>query len=348
MAETIFLLSLIIGYTILFKWSFAHLPEEKWQILATLPYKKTEDGEWIGINFTYYGLFTAISYVISIFMFMFLLASIGIKPTNSFFLILIMLVICIPSSRLIAYLVEGKRYNFTVGGASFIGIILAPILLYAINKIDLQLFKFPFLETLAAMAIAYAFGEGTGRLACISFGCCYGKPVSEIDGIVKKFFEKWHFVFTGKTKKAVYAGGLENVKLIPIQAITAILNISIAIIATILFLYSYFVASILFVILFGQLWRFISEFLRSDYRGSGNISIYQKMSLISIFYLFIVVLFNSTHSFIKPDFMTGFEFMLSPENIIFLEIIGIINFIYTAKSSVTGSIIRFHVIQENI
>jgi hypothetical protein len=46
--------------------------------------------------------------------------------------------------------------------------------------------------------------------------------------------------------------------------------------------------------------------------------------------------------------MTGFEFMLSPENIIFLEIIGIINFIYTAKSSVTGSIIKFHVIQENI
>jgi len=166
--------------------------------------------------------------------------------------------------------------------------------------------------------------------------------------LLKSFLKNGILFLQVKQKKAVYAGGLENVKLIPIQAITAILNISIAIIATILFLYSYFVASILFVILFTQLWRFISEFLRSDYRGSGNISIYQKMSLISIFYLFIVVLFNSTHSFIKPDFMTGFEFMLSPENIIFLEIIGIINFIYTAKSSVTGSIIRFYVIQENI
>ena len=46
----------------------------------------------------------------------------------------------------------------------------------------------PVLPTLAALAVGYAFGEGIGRLACISYGCCYGKPLRTCGPRVKKIF----------------------------------------------------------------------------------------------------------------------------------------------------------------
>ena len=63
----------------------------------------------------------------------------------------------------------------------------------------------PMLETMGAIFIAYAFGEGIGRLACISFGCCYGKPLSECNPLIERIFQRWNFAFQGKTKKIAYA-----------------------------------------------------------------------------------------------------------------------------------------------
>ena len=59
--------------------------------------------------------------------------------------------------------------TFTVGGASFVGIILAPLIVWMFNvTLDKSI---PIVPFLAAVSIAYALGEGVGRLACISFGC---------------------------------------------------------------------------------------------------------------------------------------------------------------------------------
>jgi hypothetical protein len=49
--------------------------------------------------------------------------------------------------------------------------------------------------------IAYAFGEGLGRLACISFGCCYGVALPEAHPLLRHMFDRWHFVFSGSMKK---------------------------------------------------------------------------------------------------------------------------------------------------
>ena len=45
--------------TLLLGWGFKALPNEQWQILATLPRKKEPSGTWVGVNITYYGLLSA-------------------------------------------------------------------------------------------------------------------------------------------------------------------------------------------------------------------------------------------------------------------------------------------------
>ncbi len=60
---------------------------------------------------------------------------------------------------------------------SFIGILLAPWSIQLSNSIlTANNAELPLIPVLAAMAIAYSLGEGLGRLGCISYDCCYGKP----------------------------------------------------------------------------------------------------------------------------------------------------------------------------
>ncbi len=346
---TTFLLIITLCYVLLFVWSFKHLPQERWQMLAVIPKYKISESQWSGLNLTYYGFFNAFAYTISVFMFILLMSSIGINFTNILIMILSLLMICVPASNLLAFLIESNKYNFTVGGASFIGIILTPIILYFFNNSGLEYLRLPFVETLAAIAIAYAYGEGTGRLACISFGCCYGKAIEESSPIIRKLFKIWNVIFYGKTKKIAYASAMDGKKVIPIQALTSIINISVAITGTILFLSSHMLITLFFVIFITQLWRFISEFLRADYRGNYYISVYQKMALISIIYISIIVLFYSDYnSVFMPDITGAFQMLWNPMIILLLQSIWLIIFFYTGKSSVTASSIRFYVLKDRV
>jgi prolipoprotein diacylglyceryltransferase len=81
----------------------------------------------------------------------------------------------------------------------------------------------PLMPVMAALATAYALGEGVGRLACISFGCCYGKPMDQVHPLLRRLFARHAFVFTGPTKKIAYADGLDGREIFPIQAVTATL-----------------------------------------------------------------------------------------------------------------------------
>jgi len=50
-----FLLAFSLILSLLIIWSFKHLPDEKWQMLAVLPLRKDASNQWLGINITYYG-----------------------------------------------------------------------------------------------------------------------------------------------------------------------------------------------------------------------------------------------------------------------------------------------------
>ena len=146
-------------------WGFRRLPEEKWQIFASLPQRQDAAGYWQGLNLTYYGLFSSAAQLVSVAMIFLLFGAVGITRSETVLLSVIMLGACIPGSKIVALLVEKKAAVFSVGAAAFIGIVLAPWVVLFSNATLGRLLgsEIPVLPALSAISIGYAFGEGLGR-----------------------------------------------------------------------------------------------------------------------------------------------------------------------------------------
>lgn len=343
-----FVLGLTAVFTLVLSWGFRTLPREKWQILAALPTSKDGNGGWIGQNITYYGVFNANAYVLGVAVFILLLGSLSLPLTGIVVAVAALLAVCMPAASLVARVVEKKRYTFTVGGASFVGILVAPWLVTGLNAVMAPSAGIPVMPFLAALALGYAFGEGIGRLACISFGCCYGKPLCRCHSRIRKLFEKRCFVFLGATKKISYADGLEGEQVIPIQAVTAVIYCGWGVLGVYLFLKGFYFTAFFTTLAVTQAWRTASEFFRADYRGGGKISAYQIMGGISILYGLVILFFFSEPVFIRPVIGTGLGYLWRPEMILFLQILWVAVFLHTGRSRVTGSSLSFHVIRQRV
>lgn len=350
MIITMTLLSAVISLGIYFWWGFKKLPGERWQIVASVPAAKTAQGQWQGINFTWYGLLTANAYLVAVAVLLVLMGAVGVPPLGTAILALAMLCCCVPASRLVARIVEKKAHTFTVGGAVFVGILITPFVIVLVNRTlgESLAFHIPIISAYAAIAIAYAFGEGLGRMACISFGCCYGKPLSASSDLLKRLFSGRGFVFFGSTKKIAYAGGLEATEVIPIQAITAVLYTVCGLVAAGMYLSAHHTAAFLLATIATQGWRSFSETLRADYRGEGRISAYQIMGIVGVVYAIAVTCFLAHEPAVLPDLPTGLKSLWSPALILFLQGIWITIFLYTGRSTVTGATLSFHVHHDRI
>src|SRR5215510_3249252 len=279
MTTLIPLLALVAFFTTLFYWAFRNLPAEHWQIIAAVPFKRREDGTWSGVNLTYYGFFNASACVFSCVIVFTLMGSVEVPIITTFSLVVLLLLVCVPAAKIVARIVERKSSTFTVGGASFVGIVLLPWIIQAFNSFAAEPLGLtvPATQMLAAIAIAYAFGEAFGRLACISFGCCYGKLLWQAPTLLQKVLRRFCFSFSGETKKVAYEADLLERPLIPIQAATAIISAVAGLSGVFFFLNSHWTTAMLLPIAVTQTWRIFSETLRADYRGGGRISAYQVM-----------------------------------------------------------------------
>src|SRR5215510_14513610 len=210
MAILISLLILVAFFSSLFYWAFRNLPAEHWQIIAAVPFKRRDDGTWHGVNLTYYGFFNATACVFSCATILMLMGSVKVSLAATLAITCLLLIICFPAAKIVARLVERKSSTFTIGGASFVGILLLPWIIYAFNSFAGPRFHLTASMTpmLAAVAIAYAFGEAFGRLACISFGCCYGKLLWQTPQSLQRILRRYCFVFRGETKKVAYEANL--------------------------------------------------------------------------------------------------------------------------------------------
>ncbi|MDO9309026.1 MAG: prolipoprotein diacylglyceryl transferase [Deltaproteobacteria bacterium] len=340
----------IIFLTAYFWWGFKVLPGEKWQIVASVPSSRTEQGVWKGINFTWYGLLSANAYLVAVAVLLALMGAVGVPPLGTAILAAAMLCCCVPASRLVARIVEKKTDTFTVGGAVFVGILITPFVITLVNRIagEALSFHIPVISAYAAIAIAYAFGEGLGRLACISFGCCYGKPLSSSSELLRRLFAGRGFVFSGSTKKIAYAGGLEAIEVIPIQAVTAVFYTVCGLVAAGMFLSSQPVGAFLLATIATQGWRSFSETLRADYRGEGKISAYQIMGIVGVVYAVAAAWFLASEPTVTPDLTAGLRSLWSPALILFLQGIWVMIFLYTGRSTVTGATLSFHVHRDRI
>ena len=323
-------------------WGFKALPGERWQIMATIPVRKIDSDRWDGLNLTYYGVFSAHAYLISVAMLFVLFGSIGVDVRTAFIMIIVMLALCVPMARIVAIVVERKAYTRTVGGAVFVGIVLAPLAIAAVNRFMSPAESVPLMPAMAALAISYSLGEGIGRLACISFGCCYGRALSECSPLVQRLFHAHSFIFSGKTKKIAYESGLDGERVFPVQAITSGLFTAVGLICTYLFLSGHYTVSFLFTVFVTQGWRALSEIFRADYRGEGKISVYQIMAVVAIVYSFILWGWSES-STITAHIREGIHTVWQPEVILFLLLMWVGIFLHTGCSKVTGSTISFHV-----
>jgi hypothetical protein len=272
--------------------------------------------------------------------------------TLTLVIVALVLAVCMPGSRLMARIVEKKKHTFSIGGASFLGIMLLPPLLLLLRPVAAGIWglSLPIMVYLATVSIAYCWGEGIGRLACISFGCCYGKPLADLPPGLQKCFRHWHFIFFGKTRKISYADNLDGVEVVPIQAVTAVLYCLTALVSLYLYLKGFFSLAFLLSLSVSQLWRFGSEFLRADYRGQGRISAYQYMSLGAVIYGLVVaaVLPAGSAPAVAIDIAAGLAVLANPLMLIFLQALWLAAFVYTGRSEVTGATIEFHVHQHRI
>lgn len=344
MATDLFLLACALLFALCFRFLFRHLPQERWQFVASLPLRKNGDGSWQGLNLTFYGLFTGFAGGLGVATFILLTAAVQVSLTTSLLLTLGVLTICLPAAKIIATVVEKNRHGFTVGGASFVGILIAPLFLWIADVLCQRYgnISLPVLPMLAAMAIAYVIGEGIGRLACISFGCCYGKALDQSPQWARKWFASLHHVFIGKTKKIAFAGEMESVRVIPIQAITCVLYTALALICAALFFHGQFGISFSLALIGSQLWRAWSETLRADYRGGSKwFSAYQAMALFSALYGILISILMPSHASLAPSLADGLNALWSPGVILSLQLITVVMFFFSGTSTITTGELRF-------
>ena len=342
----------IVGvlYLILFTWAFRVLPQEEWQVMAAIPLQKLHDGFWTGMNLTYYGALTATGVGVAVATVVVLLAALSIPLGLMAILSGLLLLLCIPASAIVAKAVEQKPNTFTIGGAIFVGMLVAPWTIMLVNVVAGEYWhgNLPVTATLAALAIAYALGEGTGRLACISFGCCYGKPVSMAPDWLARLFDRYHFAFAGAMKKVAYDGGLESMPVIPIQGITSVLLVATGMAGLSLFLKGRMLEAFLVTWLAAQSWRAISEFLRADYRGSGWISVYQMLALLGGLYGAVIALMFTDSYPSSPNLLNGLKALWDPAVLLLLQALWVLVFLYTGRSRVTAARISLRVLKDRI
>src|SRR5262245_6810870 len=135
MANFVFLAALITFFSTLFYWAFRNLPAENWQIMAAVPFQRREDGTWAGVNLTYYGFFNASACVFSCATLITLMGSVGVPIVTTLSITSVLLLICLPAAKIVARIVERKSATFTVGGASFVGIVLLPWIIQLFNSL---------------------------------------------------------------------------------------------------------------------------------------------------------------------------------------------------------------------
>jgi hypothetical protein len=349
MIDIVFVAALATVLTAILAWGIRTLPAERWQMIAAVPLSKNGDGEWRSLNLTYYGFFSATASTFGAAMGIVLLSSVGTPLPVIAGLLVAVLAICLPASRLVAWLIEGKRNTFTIAGPAFLGAVILPPGLWLMQRALLSWFDVHIwmLPILAAVAVVYALSEALGRMACLSFGCCYGKPLRETSPRVGRVFVHFPTVFHGVTKKAAYASDLAEEPLIPVQAVTAIIFTLTGLIGLAFFLAGFWRLAGIVPALGAWGWRAVSENLRADYRGEQRTSAYQIMAVIAMAYTAIALLVIPNDGPL-PNLAAGLTQVASASVILSLQALWVVLFLYYGRSRVTGSVVSFHVVTERV
>jgi hypothetical protein len=190
--------------------------------------------------------------------------------------------------------------------------------------------------------IAYAFGEGLGRLACI--GRLLGRFLDQAPQCCGTFL----------TGGALFSPVVQNRlrrrsggRVLPIQAMTALLYIVVGR-ATLLFLNGFFATAFIITMVITQAWRVYSETLRADYRGARKLSAYQFMDVLAIFFALALSYVLPTDQRLAAELSAGIETAWQPLVLLAFQMLWVAVFVQFGKSMVTGAEISFHLHHDRI
>lgn len=325
--------------------AFRLLPRERWQFLATIPLRRGEDG-WAGLNFTSYGFISATATFASVCMYAVLLGAAGVPAVGIALSALAFLLVCAPAAKLIAWWVEGDKDTFTVGGASFVGILMMPAVVWLLNQAYAHRSDvvFELWPLLGAMGVAYVIGEGIGRLACISFGCCWGTPLNDAAPWLQRLFARFHFRFDGTTRKIHYYGNLGDAAVIPVQALTSSLFIGVGLVGAGLFLSGRLASAFVLTLVVSQVWRVVSEVFRADPRGGRTFTVYQAMALAAAVYVVGIAVVARGGGVVEPLAVThGLAPLWSPAALLAGQALWLTMFVYMGTSTVSGARVQYFI-----
>jgi len=325
--------------TALLVWGLRVLPREHMQILAAIPLRRRDDGLWAGINLTWYGVLQAVAVVSGIACALLLAGAAAVPGTTVAVTLGCVLAAGLPAAKLVARLVERRPGTFTVGGAVLVAVLIVP---WVALGVDAWRGGDHALPTVAALAVAYPFGEGIGRLACISFGCCYGRRLADCGPLLRALFGRCPAVIVGPTRKAAYAGHCVGEPLLPVPALSALVLSAAGSASVPIFLAGCFRTAAALSLGVAFAWRFASEFLRADYRGGGRLSAYQWMALVCLTYALAAVALLPRSDRV-PAADLGLALLASPIAMTALAVMGLTVFVYLGVSRMTTATIRLQV-----
>lgn len=313
--------------------------------MAVIPTGRDAGGGWEGVNLTWYGFFCAVGAWFTTGTTLFLAGAAGLGRGFLLTSALGLAPVILIASRVINRWVEGHWHGFTVGGASFAGMLAGPWIFWAASRIGFTGGRgsADALILMSALAPAYALGEGLGRLACLSFGCCYGRPINTLPVWLRMPMGRLATVLEGPLKKAAYAQGLEGVPLVPIQAMTSVVLSVAGLVGMAFFLQGAYRTALILPIVISQGWRVGSEFLRADDRGGGRLSAYQWMALAGgSFWVSVGVLWRAVGVGGTPDVWRGLEQVRSWPALGLMAAVAVTVFVRMGISTVTGARVDFH------
>jgi hypothetical protein len=337
-------IALLLGAgLVLFRWGFRNLPKEGWQIALAVPARTNgaEGRYWPAINFTVYGVISSLAYGLSLLVFIFLISAAGqpLLPASVFGALL--LAVGIPASKLVARWVEGIP-GHTIGGAVFAVLLAAVPAMWLTKLIGQALALTPFDPgiLMAAACISYALGEAIGRLACLSFGCCYGRPIAQCTSLQRALYSRFTETYRGRFKKIAYAGGLTDRPVIAVQSIASAVLFVLFLVSLWLFWKGMFAVSIVVALGLSQLWRAYSEQLRADFRGREGFTLYQAMAIVGalLSVCFAQLYVNDVASTVHTlSAVRGWRIVTQAEVIIPCQLLALLILRYMGRSSVTSS-----------